>query len=104
NPPTSSSSTANTRPQAPSASISNAPAPKSAPPTANPSTSSMAAAPISGTAASSPPPHVFEDTPSLTLKWPHPRRIFLWQDLNDPIPTLPGKIYFITQSGGKEII
>jgi 4-amino-4-deoxy-L-arabinose transferase-like glycosyltransferase len=49
-------------------------------------------------------PHLFEDTLSLNLKWTQPRRIFLWQDLNDPIPTLPGKIYFITQSGGKEIL
>ena len=77
NPPTSSSSTANTKPPAPSASTSTAPMP-----TPNPSTSSKAAAPISGTAASSPTPHrIFEDPVSLSLKWTEPRRIFLWQDL-----------------------
>ena len=32
------------------------------------------------------------------------RRIFLWQDLSDPVPSLPGKTYFIAQSGGKEIL
>jgi 4-amino-4-deoxy-L-arabinose transferase-like glycosyltransferase len=49
-------------------------------------------------------PHIFEDDVSLNLKWNEPRRIFLWQDLNDPIPSLPGKTYFIAQSGGKEIL
>ena len=49
-------------------------------------------------------PHIFEDNVSLSLKWTEPRRIFLWQDLNDPVPALPGKTYFIAQSGGKEIL
>jgi hypothetical protein len=49
-------------------------------------------------------PHVFEDTFSLNLKWTQPRRIFLWQDLGQPVPSLPGQIYFIAQSGGKEIL
>ncbi|MGH9597378.1 MAG: phospholipid carrier-dependent glycosyltransferase, partial [Edaphobacter sp.] len=49
-------------------------------------------------------PPIFEDNLSLSLKWTEPRRIFLWQDLNDPIPSLPGKTYFIAQSGGKEIL
>jgi 4-amino-4-deoxy-L-arabinose transferase-like glycosyltransferase len=49
-------------------------------------------------------PHIFEDNLSLNLKWAEPRRIFLWQDLTDPIPNLPGKTYFIAQSGGKEIL
>jgi 4-amino-4-deoxy-L-arabinose transferase-like glycosyltransferase len=49
-------------------------------------------------------PHIFEDNLSLSLKWTEPRRIFLWQDLSTPIPSLPGKTYFIAQSGGKEII
>jgi len=49
-------------------------------------------------------PRIFEDDLSLNLKWTQPRRIFLWQDLNDPVPALPGKTYFITQSGGKEIL
>jgi 4-amino-4-deoxy-L-arabinose transferase-like glycosyltransferase len=49
-------------------------------------------------------PKIFEDSVSLSLKWTEPRRIFLWQDLSDPVPTLPGKTYFIAQSGGKEIL
>jgi 4-amino-4-deoxy-L-arabinose transferase-like glycosyltransferase len=49
-------------------------------------------------------PHIFEDDLSLSLKWNEPRRIFLWQDLSNPVPSLPDKTYFIAQSGGKEII
>jgi 4-amino-4-deoxy-L-arabinose transferase-like glycosyltransferase len=49
-------------------------------------------------------PLIFEDNVSLSLKWTETRRIFLWQDLSAPVPTLPGKTYFITQSGGKEIL
>jgi 4-amino-4-deoxy-L-arabinose transferase-like glycosyltransferase len=49
-------------------------------------------------------PPVFEDDFSLNLKWTEPRRIFLWQDLSDPVPPLPGQTYFIAQSGGKEIL
>jgi 4-amino-4-deoxy-L-arabinose transferase-like glycosyltransferase len=49
-------------------------------------------------------PPIFEDTLSLNLKWTEHRRIFLWQDLNDPVPALPGRTYFIAQSGGKEIL
>jgi 4-amino-4-deoxy-L-arabinose transferase-like glycosyltransferase len=49
-------------------------------------------------------PRIFEDDISLSLKWTETRRIFLWQDLSTPIPHLPGKTYFIAQSGGKEIL
>jgi hypothetical protein len=49
-------------------------------------------------------PHLFEDDISLSLKWTETRRIFLWQDLSTPVPHLPGKTYFIAQSGGKEIL
>jgi 4-amino-4-deoxy-L-arabinose transferase-like glycosyltransferase len=49
-------------------------------------------------------PPIFEDALSLKLKWLEPRRIFLWQDLSQPVPTLPGKVHFIAQSGGKEIL
>ena len=49
-------------------------------------------------------PRIFEDDASLSLKWTGPRRIFLWQDLSDPLPPLSGKTYFIAQSGGKEIL
>ena len=50
-------------------------------------------------------PPIFEDKLSLSLKWDdNTRRIFLWQDLSDPLPSLPGKTFFIAQSGGKEIL
>jgi 4-amino-4-deoxy-L-arabinose transferase-like glycosyltransferase len=49
-------------------------------------------------------PHIFEDDLSLSLKWTEQRRVFLWQDLNDPVPNLHGRTYFIAQSGGKEIL
>jgi 4-amino-4-deoxy-L-arabinose transferase-like glycosyltransferase len=49
-------------------------------------------------------PPIFEDARSLKVKWLEPRRIFLWQDLSQPVPALPGKIHFIAQSGGKEIL
>ena len=49
-------------------------------------------------------PRIFEDQLSLGLKWTQPRRIFLWQDLAEPTPTLPGSVYVITQGGGKEIL
>jgi 4-amino-4-deoxy-L-arabinose transferase-like glycosyltransferase len=49
-------------------------------------------------------PSIFEDNDSLTLKWNGVRRIFLWQDLDQPVPSLPGKAFFIAQSGGKEIL
>ena len=49
-------------------------------------------------------PDIFEDNVSLSLKWTDRRRVFLWQDLSQPVPSLPGKTYFIAQSGGKEIL
>jgi 4-amino-4-deoxy-L-arabinose transferase-like glycosyltransferase len=49
-------------------------------------------------------PPIFEDPVSISLKWSGSRRVFLWQDLSEPLPELPGKTYFIAQSGGKEII
>jgi 4-amino-4-deoxy-L-arabinose transferase-like glycosyltransferase len=49
-------------------------------------------------------PRIFEDDLSISLKWTEPRRIFLWQDLSEPVPPLPGKTYFITQRSGKEIL
>jgi len=52
-------------------------------------------------------PHIFETPATLAQKWPGPQRIFLWQSLTDPpnqLPTLPGPIYVLAQSGGKEIV
>jgi hypothetical protein len=52
-------------------------------------------------------PRIFETSESLAAKWPGPQRIFLWQDLGNqpsPLPTLPGPVYVIAKSGGKEIV
>ena len=52
-------------------------------------------------------PPIFETPQSLAQKWPGPQRIFLWQDLANqpsPLPALPGPVYVIAQSGGKEIV
>ncbi|WP_260735737.1 phospholipid carrier-dependent glycosyltransferase [Tunturiibacter lichenicola] len=49
-------------------------------------------------------PPIFEDATSLKLKWTDRHRVFLWQDLSQPLPDLAGRTYFIAQSGGKEIL
>jgi 4-amino-4-deoxy-L-arabinose transferase-like glycosyltransferase len=49
-------------------------------------------------------PHIFEDEDSLNQKWKSPHRVFLWQDISQPLPKLHGKFYLLLQSGGKEIV
>jgi len=52
-------------------------------------------------------PPIFETTQSLAEKWSGPQRIWLWQDLANqpsPVPALPGAVYIIAKSGGKEIV
>ncbi|MCU1323264.1 MAG: glycosyl transferase family 39 [Acidobacteriaceae bacterium] len=49
-------------------------------------------------------PAIFEDEASLALKWSGTRRVFLWQNRSQPLPSLLGKSYLIAQSGGKEIL
>jgi 4-amino-4-deoxy-L-arabinose transferase-like glycosyltransferase len=52
-------------------------------------------------------PAIFETPQSLAQKWRCPQRIFLWQDLGNqpsPLPALPGPVYVISRSGGKEIV
>jgi 4-amino-4-deoxy-L-arabinose transferase-like glycosyltransferase len=49
-------------------------------------------------------PPIFENEESLRLKWSGVERVFLWQDVTQPLPKLPGKAYLLTQSGGKEIL
>ncbi len=52
-------------------------------------------------------PPIFETPASLAAKWPGPQRIFLWQSLTDPpntLPPLPGPVYVLARSGGKEIV
>ncbi len=52
-------------------------------------------------------PNIFETPQSIAAKWPGPQRIFLWQSLTDPpnqLPTLPGPVYILVKSGGKEVV
>jgi hypothetical protein len=52
-------------------------------------------------------PRIFETRESIAAKWRGPRRIFLWQDPHDPerkVLELPGKVYVVADSGGKEIL
>ncbi|MBS1823130.1 MAG: phospholipid carrier-dependent glycosyltransferase [Acidobacteria bacterium] len=49
-------------------------------------------------------PPIFEDANSLQLKWSDIHRVFLWQDVTQPLPKLPGKTYLLMQSGGKELL
>lgn len=52
-------------------------------------------------------PPIFETPATLAAKWPGPQRIFLWQSLTDPpsqLPQLPGPVYILVKSGGKEIV
>jgi hypothetical protein len=52
-------------------------------------------------------PHIFETPGSMASKWGGAQRIFLWQSLTDPpntLPPLPGPVYVLARSGGKEII
>jgi 4-amino-4-deoxy-L-arabinose transferase-like glycosyltransferase len=52
-------------------------------------------------------PAIFETQQSLDDKWSGAQRIFLWQDLANqpsPLPALPGAVYVIAKSGGKQIV
>ncbi len=52
-------------------------------------------------------PPIFESPASLAARWNGPQRIFLWQSLTDPpntLPPLPGPVYVLARSGGKEIV
>jgi 4-amino-4-deoxy-L-arabinose transferase-like glycosyltransferase len=52
-------------------------------------------------------PDIFETPETIAQKWASPQRIFLWQDLANqpsPLPMLPGPVYVIARSGGKEIV
>ena len=55
-------------------------------------------------------PRIFETPESIASKWNHPQRIFLWQSLANSdappnqLPALPGPVYVLVKSGGKEII
>ena len=52
-------------------------------------------------------PPIFETPDSLAARWTGPQRIFLWQSLTDPpnqLPPLPGRVYVVARSGGKEMV
>ena len=52
-------------------------------------------------------PPIFETPESLAAKWGGQQRILLWQSLTDPpnlLPPLPGPVYVLARSGGKEIV
>lgn len=48
-------------------------------------------------------PQIFDDEASFRRLWSGPQRVFLWTPLHQ-LPSLPGPVYEIAQSGGKEII
>ncbi len=48
-------------------------------------------------------PQIFDDEASFRRLWSGPQRVFLWTPLNQ-LPSLPGPVYEIAQSGGKEIL
>jgi 4-amino-4-deoxy-L-arabinose transferase-like glycosyltransferase len=52
-------------------------------------------------------PDIFETPQTIARRWVGPQRIFLWQDPANqpsPLPTLPGPIFLVARSGGKEIV
>jgi hypothetical protein len=52
-------------------------------------------------------PEIFETPETMARRWGGTQRIFLWQDLAgepSPLPVLPGGVYVIARSGGKEIV
>jgi 4-amino-4-deoxy-L-arabinose transferase-like glycosyltransferase len=55
-------------------------------------------------------PAIFETPATLAAKWSGPQRIFLWQSLTNSdappntLPPLPGPVYILVKSGGKEIV
>jgi 4-amino-4-deoxy-L-arabinose transferase-like glycosyltransferase len=48
-------------------------------------------------------PHIFDDDASFRQLWSGPNRIFLWTPANQR-PALPGPVYLLARSGGKEIL
>jgi hypothetical protein len=52
-------------------------------------------------------PAIFETPKALAARWLGPQRIFLWQDMANipsPLPVLPGPVYVVAESDGKEIV
>jgi len=49
-------------------------------------------------------PAIFEDANTIKQRWSGVQRVYMWQDLSQPLPKLTGKVYVLAESGGKEII
>ncbi len=52
-------------------------------------------------------PAIFETPVSFAQRWASGQRVFLWQSVTDPpneLPLLPGPVYVLASSGGKEIV
>ncbi len=52
-------------------------------------------------------PKIFETPATFAVRWAGPQRIFLWQSVTDApnqLPPLPGPVYVLARSGGKEIV
>jgi len=52
-------------------------------------------------------PPIFETPQTMAEKWRGSKRVFLWQSLTDEpnqLPSLPGSVYILVKSGGKEIV
>lgn len=48
-------------------------------------------------------PQIFDNDASFRERWAGPQRIFLWTPI-DKVPALPGPVFTVAQSGGKEIL
>ncbi len=52
-------------------------------------------------------PRIFESRQQIAAEWQGPQRIFLWQDPSDrdrPPLQLPGPVYVVAESGGKQML
>jgi 4-amino-4-deoxy-L-arabinose transferase-like glycosyltransferase len=52
-------------------------------------------------------PKIFPNQAQLAQLWSGPNRVWMWQSLTDPpnqLPSLPGPVYVIARSGGKELV
>jgi hypothetical protein len=52
-------------------------------------------------------PKIFDSREEIARRWAGPQRIFLWQDPHDPdrpVLQLPGRVYVIASSGGKQVL
>jgi hypothetical protein len=48
-------------------------------------------------------PKIFETPETLAAEWAGKRRVWMWTE-QDKVPQMPGRLYVIAESGGKEIV